>query len=204
MSEARGTPGPDMATVRRRLRALRRAIPAAEQERAANAAATRLAALLAGAALVPTMVAASVADDGELDPAPAVARFRAAGARIALPVMAAGTYHLAEDTDPAARVRGRFGLWEPCGPPVPLADVELFLVPLVGFDHDGNRIGRGAGYMDRLLADRPATTVLVGLAHDLQELPRIVPAAHDVALDAVVTPTRTLVPRFRGAAGRSR
>jgi 5-formyltetrahydrofolate cyclo-ligase len=94
---------------------------------------------------------------------------------------------------------GRFGLPvpPPTAPGCDPADLTVVLVPLVLFGRGGARAGRGAGYYDRTFAwlrdvDRPSTPLLVGLAHDFQEAPELVPNPWDVALDVVVTPTRTL------------
>lgn len=67
---------------------------------------------------------------------------------------------------------------------------DLLLVPCVGFDDDGYRLGYGGGYYDRTLAGWPgmARPVTVGIAYEACRavLPR---EAHDVPLDAIVTDT---------------
>ena len=85
----------------------------------------------------------------------------------------------------------RYQLAEPSGgariTPQALAVV---LMPLVGFDDIGNRLGNGAGYYDRFLACRHGTDgapVLVGIAFECQRCARLEAAAHDVPLDAVIT-----------------
>jgi len=65
-------------------------------------------------------------------------------------------------------------------------------LPLVGFDRHGIRLGMGGGYYDRAFAFRRLRSVwhaplLVGIGYALQEVERIVPAAHDVPLDLVIT-----------------
>jgi len=71
------------------------------------------------------------------------------------------------------------------------AELDLVLAPLVVFDESRNRIGMGGGFYDRSFAMRKdeAVTqpVLVGVAHDLQKVERIVPKEWDVRLDMVVT-----------------
>lgn len=70
--------------------------------------------------------------------------------------------------------------------------LDLVLVPLVGFDSRGQRLGMGAGFYDRHFAflrhrmtwRRP---LLVGLAFDVQRVDRLAEAAHDVPLWGVVT-----------------
>ena len=65
---------------------------------------------------------------------------------------------------------------------------DLMILPLRGFDLQGQRLGTGGGYYDRFLseAQRPP---LLGLAFDEQKLDEIPTEATDVQLDAVITPT---------------
>ncbi len=70
--------------------------------------------------------------------------------------------------------------------------LDLILVPTVGFDAEGHRLGMGAGYYDRALAFRLRRAHwrgprLVGLAFDCQALADIDPGPHDVRLDAIIT-----------------
>ena len=69
--------------------------------------------------------------------------------------------------------------------------LSVVLVPLLGFDRRGNRLGSGAGYYDRSFAfrQRPAvrSPLLVGIGYAAQELPSIDASDWDVPLDAVVT-----------------
>ena len=74
------------------------------------------------------------------------------------------------------------------------------IVPLVGFDDECHRIGMGRGFYDRAFSfvgrsEPPRRPRLVGVAFDEQRCERIDPQEWDVALDAVVTPTRTIVRR---------
>ena len=68
---------------------------------------------------------------------------------------------------------------------------DLVLAPLVVFDSNRNRIGMGGGYYDRSFAFRknPENTkpVLIGIAHELQKVDRIIPEEWDVQLDMIVT-----------------
>ena len=66
--------------------------------------------------------------------------------------------------------------------------LDLIVVPGIAFDKSGNRLGRGAGYYDRFLADLPANTVKVGLAFDFQMIDAVpaVPGL-DIRLDFVIS-----------------
>jgi 5-formyltetrahydrofolate cyclo-ligase len=69
----------------------------------------------------------------------------------------------------------------------PQAEPDVVLMPLLGFDRMGTRLGYGGGYYDRTLARLTKRPRLVGLAFAAQELDAIPREAHDVPLDAVVT-----------------
>jgi 5-formyltetrahydrofolate cyclo-ligase len=73
---------------------------------------------------------------------------------------------------------------------IALNRLDLALVPGVGFDADGRRLGRGRGHYDRLLAQVAGTKC--GVAFDEQMAPEIPVAPHDVILNRIVTPTRWL------------
>ncbi len=147
-------------------------------------------------------VAATLADDGELDPAPVVAACRARGIGVYFPVM--------RDPDPlrfapadadTPLVANRFGILEPDVNPATLVsavDLDVALAPLVVFDDMGHRAGRGRGYYDRALAHllggpRPAQPLVVGLAYELQRVDEVPTHPGDVPMDAVVTEQRVRV-----------
>lgn len=64
---------------------------------------------------------------------------------------------------------------------------DVVLMPLLGFDAAGTRLGYGGGYYDRTLAQLPGRPKLIGLAFSRQELDAIPREPHDVPLDAVIT-----------------
>jgi len=72
--------------------------------------------------------------------------------------------------------------------------IETILLPGSVFDERGGRFGYGGGYYDRFLANIPSAT-RIGLAFDLQILPRVPLSAHDQILDLVVTETRLITGR---------
>lgn len=81
---------------------------------------------------------------------------------------------------------GAFHIEEPTGEEtVDIAEIELVVVPAVAYDRKGNRLGRGKGFYDRLLAESKATKVGVGFAFQVMEE---VPAEpHDVPMDIVIS-----------------
>jgi 5-formyltetrahydrofolate cyclo-ligase len=88
---------------------------------------------------------------------------------------------------------GAFQIEEPQGDDtVDIAKIEMIVVPAIAYDRRGNRVGRGKGYYDRLLASTKATKV--GVGYDFQLLDEEIPAEpHDVAVDMVITDRRRLV-----------
>ena len=88
----------------------------------------------------------------------------------------------------------RLGIPEPVDTNASLAPdaIDVVLVPLLGFDRHGHRLGFGGGYYDRSFAflrdlERPSKPLLVGIGYALQEIDRIEPQDWDVRLDYVAT-----------------
>jgi len=171
--------------LRARLRAARRAIGAADRLEAAAAVDRALRRL--GLPRPRTRIAAYQAMDGEIDPSLALHRALALGCELHFPVITSVRHprmHFAPLTDagvPAAAGKACNARW-----------LDLVLVPLVGFDREGNRLGMGAGFYDRrfaFLRHRNAwrRPLLVGLAFEAQRLDRLPPMPHDVPLWGVVT-----------------
>ena len=69
-------------------------------------------------------------------------------------------------------------------------EVDLFLIPGVAFDRSLHRLGRGKGYYDRLLQNTAAKKV--GLCFDFQLFDTVPSDAHDIAMDALFTPSEML------------
>ncbi|MGA9827426.1 MAG: 5-formyltetrahydrofolate cyclo-ligase, partial [Rhodanobacteraceae bacterium] len=94
-----------------------------------------------------------------------------------------------------AVVPNRHGIPEPeCDEDalIDAAELDVVLVPLVGFDRRGHRLGFGGGYYDRAFAflrerDAPGKPLLIGIAYARQELATIEAAAWDVRLDYVAS-----------------
>lgn len=131
----------------------------------------------------------------EPDISPLLAVALADGKLLALPRFNPATQHYeAVQIHELARelVIGPFQVREPVAacPMVPLNRLDLALVPGLGFDLRGRRLGRGKGHYDRLLAGFDGRKI--GVAFDFQIVAEVPCEAHDVPLDAVVTPTRWL------------
>lgn len=86
---------------------------------------------------------------------------------------------------------GSFHIEEPVGEDVvDVNDIELMVIPAVAFDRKGNRLGRGKGFYDRLLANSKATKI--GVGYEFQLFDSIPSEPHDVAMDMVIT-QKTLI-----------
>ncbi len=98
-------------------------------------------------------------------------------------------------------VSGAWGIPEP--PPklastsrVDPAIIDIIVMPGAAFDCYGGRVGYGGGFYDRFVARVPQAQ-RIGLAFELQIVPRIPLAPHDALVDSIVT-ERRIIPAGRG------
>ena len=68
---------------------------------------------------------------------------------------------------------------------VSLESIDLIIVPGIGFDRNGNRIGHGCGYYDRLLRD--SSVSIIGFVFQTQLLDKISVEKHDIQVDVIIT-----------------
>jgi len=90
---------------------------------------------------------------------------------------------------------GALGVPEPVGTalgPDALATCDIALVPALAVDHAGHRLGRGAGYYDRALADFGG--VVCALVFEDELLPQVPHEPHDRSVDLVLTPAGLFRP----------
>ena len=132
----------------------------------------------------------------ELDVLPLMQEAHRVGKTIVLPRFEAATdcYTICEVKDlERDLVPAKFGILEPRGDrsAFPAKHLDFALVPGVGFDALGARLGRGRGFYDRLLAQ--ISGMKCGVAFDEQIVPQIPTAPHDITMNFVLTPTRWLV-----------
>ena len=114
------------------------------------------------------------------------------GKRVVYPRVCGEQLEFCPVADEAELVCGAFGICEPQGAPLPLAEVDLLVLPGVGFDLGGHRLGFGKGYYDRTLAAAPTRLLRVGFAYEFQVVAQLPIAEHDCRLTALVTEQRTL------------
>jgi 5-formyltetrahydrofolate cyclo-ligase len=105
------------------------------------------------------------------------------------------TLHAVDSVD--ALRPGRFGIREPDADACPIRrieEVDAALIPGLAWDRAGHRLGRGAGYYDRMLADPAWRGFRCGLFFAVQEAPAVPRDAWDIALNAIVTDHETVRP----------
>ncbi|MGI6031964.1 MAG: 5-formyltetrahydrofolate cyclo-ligase [Coriobacteriales bacterium] len=78
---------------------------------------------------------------------------------------------------------------------VPADQLDLILIPGIGFDAQGHRLGQGGGYYDRFLPHIRRDCLTIGIAFDEQVLDSIPNDIHDCRVDYIVTPTRLITAR---------
>jgi 5-formyltetrahydrofolate cyclo-ligase len=181
------------AALRRKLRAERRALSAPDHDRRSRLAAKpieRLPQFSAG-----RRIALYLPFDREVDTARLIAAARRRGVRVYVPVVVdrrhrrIALYPLSRKTR-----RGTFGIRIPDRASSMLGArwFNLIVVPMVGVDRAGRRLGMGGGFYDRLFAFRRhrhswRAPRLVGLAFDCQRVATVEPDSWDLRLDAVAT-----------------
>jgi 5-formyltetrahydrofolate cyclo-ligase len=188
------------ARLRKELRARLKTVP--EAERAASSAAVCQRVLTLPFWPTASFILFYAALPVELDLTPVIQAALAAGKTVALPWydpqadayfprrirdwhrdLAVGYYHILEPSEAAELI--------------PLNQLDLTLVPGLGFSVAGARLGRGKGYYDRLLAS--SSGIKCGVGYDWQVGLAIPVELHDVGLNCILTPSRWLecCPRGR-------
>lgn len=107
-----------------------------------------------------------------------------AGKRILLPVVVEENLELREYTGPKNMQPGAYDILEPTGELFPheqYSDIDFVLVPGMAFDYQGNRLGRGKGYYDRLLPHISGAH-LHPMCFPFQRITFVPHAGHDVVV----------------------
>jgi 5-formyltetrahydrofolate cyclo-ligase len=182
-------------SLRQTIRQRRRSLNSSQQQHFAQQAAARM------MAYPPLVMAHTVAVflsfDGELDTQPLIEQLWRAGKRVYLPVLhpfSPGNLLFLHYHPHSELVVNQFKIREPAldvRDVLPLAKLDVLIVPLVAFDAEGQRLGMGGGFYDRTLQNyRQHGIHPVGYAHDCQQVAAIPAEAWDIPLPAVITPTK--------------
>jgi len=97
---------------------------------------------------------------------------------------------------PGTLANGSYDIAEPQGDNTcDISDMDLVIVPAVAYDRNGNRVGRGKGYYDRLLGDCRA--MKIGIGYHFQLVDEIECEPHDVGVDMVITERSSITVKRR-------
>lgn len=131
--------------------------------------------------------------DGEVPTRPIMELVWSLGKQLFLPLIRDGEqmdFVLYAENDSLAE--GHFGIPVPAGSDAAIhpETLDLIIAPLVAFDKEGNRLGRGGGFYDRFMqtvAANQKPVALLGLAYEFQRTETLPCADWDRKLDAVIT-----------------
>jgi len=183
------------ASIRKQLRSQRRSVCAEQQFLLSEKITSTL--TRQSFFLYAKRVGVYLANDGEIDPSVIVDICLKSSKKCFLPVihpLKINRLHFAPYNDHCRLIANRFGIMEPRlkhSEIAPAWSLDVILMPLVGFDRRGNRLGMGGGFYDRTLAitarGQSPAPLLVGLAHSFQELKNISSQPWDIPVDFIVT-----------------
>lgn len=176
--------------LRRRMRAVRSAVPRESRTARSSEITTRVLAL--DAMKAPRCVAAYAAIRREADPSGIVAALRTRGIETAFPRIHDTEGLRLHVCGPESLVPGTWDIPEPPADAPLATEVDAIVVPGLAFDPRGYRVGYGKGYYDRLLSKWP-DAFTIGIAFDFQLVSETPNMPHDVPVRYVVTDKRTLV-----------
>ncbi|WP_018983201.1 5-formyltetrahydrofolate cyclo-ligase [Salinimonas chungwhensis] len=189
------TDQPSRGQLRQVLRQARRNLTGDQQQAASQALLEQLS--RQEAFVQAKRIAAYLANDGEPNLTPVINFCQQSGKAVSLPVLHPLTkkHLLFLDYTATTPMRlNRFNIAEPelvCQAIRRLDEHDVILMPLVGFDAAGNRLGMGGGFYDRTLAYHSKAAkgpTLIGVAHSCQEVEQLPVAPWDVPCDMIVTP----------------
>lgn len=186
--------------IRKKMRGVRAALPAAAIEARSTKVRERVLALTSFVEAATVLSFAAL--EHEVATAPLLDSLAQQGKRIALPRVHDDALVLHEVSADTTLEPGAFSVPEPPAdaPVVDPSSVEFALVPALAVDVRGFRIGYGGGYYDRLLPTLSGATTCA-VAFDFQLVAEVPEFPFDVPVDWVVTDTRTLDARSERAGG---
>ncbi len=144
-----------------------------------------------------THIALYLGQDGEIDPSPFITKLIRRKKKVFLPVLSPlkskRLYFCQISTGTRYRTN-KFGIPEPelkTSRRISARFLSLVLLPLVAFDHRGNRMGMGGGYYDRTFAFKQGSEhlrpQLLGIAHELQGVECLPTENWDIPLNGIIT-----------------
>jgi 5-formyltetrahydrofolate cyclo-ligase len=137
-----------------------------------------------------TTVMVYVSKPPEVETHGLIAALNNRGVRVVVPIIERETrsLRLSALPDPAVLVQSTFNVPEPIGHEIPVRpeNIQAVVVPMLGFDSEGNRLGYGAGYYDRFLQRYPHPKK-IGIAFSCQQVESIPADENDIMMDCIIT-----------------
>lgn len=169
-----------------------------DQRKALSEAEQETAALAVAAAALPFMdeantVAGYFAIHGELSVTELMRQCRKRQLTTCVPLLSGTSLVFSAFDDLTSMSTNRFNITEPVDQDSTLnpEQLDVVLVPLVGFDVSGNRLGMGGGFYDRSfefrMSDSEKKPLLIGVAYQFQQVDTLPAESWDVPLDMIIT-----------------
>lgn len=174
------------AAIRDQLRAGREKLTAAERQEKSGQIADHLATLIRPG----DTVLCFAAKEMEVQTDPFLEQMLAQGNPLVVPIIQTKdvSLRLSYIREISVLVPSTFGVPEPVGSEIPAdpEDIDTIILPMLGFDRTGGRIGYGAGYYDRFLEKHPGLRK-IGIAYGCQEAEKIPVEENDIFMDLIIT-----------------
>lgn len=191
-------------SLRQTLRSRRQQLTPAQQQHAAEQLATI--GLTLDEITQAQHIAVYLANDGEIDPTLLIHQLWSARKSVYLPVLSPKGERLMrfrEFTPHTVLLTNLYGIAEPNSDALEIGGEQLdtVLLPLVGFDKQGGRLGMGGGFYDATFAFLKQSSTqrprLIGLAHQCQEVETLIMDAWDIPLTGVLTDSGFIAANVR-------
>ncbi|REG82883.1 5-formyltetrahydrofolate cyclo-ligase [Marinomonas pollencensis] len=187
------SPSSSREILRRQLRQARRHLSAHQQSLAAEQLLTQfIASPLASKLTQQSRIALYLSNDGEISADALCQHLWQQNIAVYLPILDDKALKFARYTADSKWLENRFGIKEPIAAEIiDGQELDAAFLPLVGFDTEGGRLGMGGGFYDRTFENKQANhpPILIGLAHDCQEVAKLPIESWDVPLDSILTPS---------------
>ncbi len=171
--------------LRSTLRQRRKSIPSCYRRRAARAVAQRL--LRCPAVRRASKVAVYLSIGSELLTSPLIAALRARHIDVFVPALLRGGMRFCALDRARQQGHRRSTIQARSSRPRRASEMDVVMLPLLGFDAHGTRLGQGGGHYDRALANHPFRPYRLGLAYASQQVARLPREPWDQPLQAVLT-----------------